>query len=256
MAGEGARALRGLLLDRVKRLVELHEQSNFTDAQKREWDVLLAGLCVPTVVLELARLATKGVGEPIPVVIHCPRCRAQHIDGPDPKKDWDNPPHKSHLCHKCGLIWRTADVPTTGVASLKTVGDVDNPNTSWGDDEMAKVPLKPDHKIIRTLNFLINLAAENAKWRQARIRDLSKNMMDMYVHGPGSTSHESSTGRDCRDYPSAEFYRDLAKMATDVASYIEQVDSLTRIKLKLFGDGDFAGGQDVLDRIVKGPLSK
>src|SRR5574340_600312 len=26
------------------------------------------------------------------------------------RKGWDNPPHRSHLCHGCGHIWRPADV--------------------------------------------------------------------------------------------------------------------------------------------------
>lgn len=42
---------------------------------------------------------------------------------------WDNPPHKSHLCRTedggCGIIWRPADVPTNGVAEIKTKGEKD-----------------------------------------------------------------------------------------------------------------------------------
>lgn len=73
----------------------------------------------------------KGDGEvgqepsPIPMVLHCPNCDEQHIDAPEPGTDWDNPPHKSHLCHACGCIWRPADVPTDGVASIKTRGKAD-----------------------------------------------------------------------------------------------------------------------------------
>lgn len=39
---------------------------------------------------------------------------------------WTNPPHCSHLCQKCGCIWRPADVPTNGVAEVKTRGKADN----------------------------------------------------------------------------------------------------------------------------------
>ncbi len=42
---------------------------------------------------------------------------------------WNNPPHKSHLCliedGGCGTIWRPADVPTNGVAQIKTKGEKD-----------------------------------------------------------------------------------------------------------------------------------
>lgn len=81
---------------------------------------------------------------PIPMVLHCPRCHDQHIDEADkPKRTfacchredtccvacermnkglWTNPPHKSHLCHTCGCIWRPADVCTTGVVGIMTAG--------------------------------------------------------------------------------------------------------------------------------------
>lgn len=62
---------------------------------------------------------------PIPMVLHCPKCGLQHVDAPAPDKDWTNPPHKSHLCHGCGLVWRPADVATTGVASITSAGKDD-----------------------------------------------------------------------------------------------------------------------------------
>lgn len=55
---------------------------------------------------------------PIPMVLHCPACGVQHIDGPDPAIGWTDPPHKSHLCLSCGIVWRPAAVPTTGVRSV------------------------------------------------------------------------------------------------------------------------------------------
>lgn len=63
---------------------------------------------------------------PIPMILHCPDCGAQHVDAPEPEKGWDNPPHKSHLCHKCGLTWRPSDLYTTGVSQIKTRGSRDN----------------------------------------------------------------------------------------------------------------------------------
>lgn len=72
---------------------------------------------------------------PIDMVLHCPACGLQHIDAPGADVDangpcydhhWDNPPHRSHLCHGCGHIWRPADVPTNGVAAVKTHGRADS----------------------------------------------------------------------------------------------------------------------------------
>jgi len=65
---------------------------------------------------------------PIDMILHCPACGVQHIDGQEitdvaalmSEVTWNNPPHRSHLCHGCGYIWRPADVPTNGVVSIKT----------------------------------------------------------------------------------------------------------------------------------------
>lgn len=75
----------------------------------------------------------------IDMLLFCPRCGEQHIDAPEPADadvdvdgtvisatgEWTNPPHRSHLCHMCGTIWRPADVPTNGVASIETRGKAD-----------------------------------------------------------------------------------------------------------------------------------
>lgn len=76
----------------------------------------------------------------IDMVLHCPKCGLQHIDAPESgrlisggpfagrvREGWSNPPHRSHLCHGCGYIWRPADVPTNGVAAVKTKGKADSP---------------------------------------------------------------------------------------------------------------------------------
>jgi len=62
---------------------------------------------------------------PIPMLLFCPKCGAQHVDMPDPENGWANPPHKSHLCHQCKTVWRPADVETAGVACLETRGSKD-----------------------------------------------------------------------------------------------------------------------------------
>lgn len=85
---------------------------------------------------------------PINLILHCPKCHTQHIDAPETEQEytkrlhesswwelggtkperWANPPHRSHLCHSCGHIWRPADVFTNGVAAIKTKGANDASN--------------------------------------------------------------------------------------------------------------------------------
>jgi hypothetical protein len=56
--------------------------------------------------------------KPIDMILHCPECDKQHVDAPEPENGWTNPPHKTHLCHGCGTLFRPADVPTNGVATV------------------------------------------------------------------------------------------------------------------------------------------
>jgi len=66
--------------------------------------------------------------KPIDMVLHCPACGMQHVDAPDERTPgWVNEPHRSHLCHDCGHVWRPSDVPTNGVAAVKTKGKADSP---------------------------------------------------------------------------------------------------------------------------------
>jgi hypothetical protein len=64
------------------------------------------------------------VTEPIDIVVFCPACDTQHVDAPS--EGWGNPPHRSHLCAFCGHVWRPADVPTNGVAAVKTRSERDS----------------------------------------------------------------------------------------------------------------------------------
>lgn len=91
--------------------------------------------------------------QPIDMILYCPNpsCRKQHIDKPDlpdpcDERDpaWTNPPHRSHKCHGCGLIWRPADVPTNGVAAIKTKGKNDSP----APDVRPSVPVSDERKLI------------------------------------------------------------------------------------------------------------
>jgi hypothetical protein len=69
--------------------------------------------------------AARAEARPVDMVLHCPACGLQHIDEATP--EWDNPPHRSHLCLGCGHIWRPADIATNGVATLQTRGKSDSP---------------------------------------------------------------------------------------------------------------------------------
>lgn len=91
----------------------------------------------------LAVLAADNIrtrlGYAIPMVLHCPVCRTQHIDAPAP--GWDNPPHRSHACGSCGCIWRPSDLPTVGVANAQTRGQADtyDPNEPWPRQDVLAV---------------------------------------------------------------------------------------------------------------------
>ena len=76
----------------------------------RDWgevvDELLAGGDAST--LEAA------TASPIPMVLACPTCHERHVD----EGEWATRPHKTHLCSRCGALFRPANVPTVGVAAL------------------------------------------------------------------------------------------------------------------------------------------
>jgi len=104
--------------------------------------------------LDFARSNTRaGERAPIDMLLFCPKCGVQHIDrAEEPRRLpngnvahgcemcdgedqctcpgraprwWTNPPHRSHLCHACGCIWRPADIATNGVAAIATKGGAD-----------------------------------------------------------------------------------------------------------------------------------
>lgn len=56
---------------------------------------------------------------PIPMLMFCPRCREQHIDKPAP--GWTNPPHATHTCGACGLLWRPSNHNTVGVGTVNAL---------------------------------------------------------------------------------------------------------------------------------------
>ncbi len=81
---------------------------------------------------EIAALKAEAA-RPVDMLLFCPKCNLQHIDGlvEEVHDDgsttvlWDNPPHRSHLCLRCGAVWRPSDRTTNGVAEIKTIGKGD-----------------------------------------------------------------------------------------------------------------------------------
>lgn len=80
----------------------------------------------------LDRLAfALALERPVDMLLYCPNCGNQHIDEPDPKRGWLNPPHTSHECQFCDqsngepFVWRPSDRYTNGVAKINTSGKVD-----------------------------------------------------------------------------------------------------------------------------------
>lgn len=135
---------RSIAFDRLPR-TDVQTIHDAIDALKQSELVRIDGeeyATHPVVAAELLRLhlSLKQVdpSAPIDMVLHCQNCGLQHIDAPEPDMGpsydgsgdaplWPNPPHRSHLCHGCGHIWRPADVPTNGVQAVKTKGKADSP---------------------------------------------------------------------------------------------------------------------------------
>ncbi len=57
---------------------------------------------------------TRTAATPVPMILHCPACRLQHVD----KDEWATKLHRTHLCAGCGNKWRPAAIATVGVAEL------------------------------------------------------------------------------------------------------------------------------------------
>lgn len=79
---------------------------------------------------ELARTEA----EPVPMVLHCPECKARHVD----EGEFATKVHHTHSCQGCGLTWRPAVVPTVGVRFL--------PGFKNADDERTEADKKAERR--------------------------------------------------------------------------------------------------------------
>jgi predicted Zn-ribbon and HTH transcriptional regulator len=71
---------------------------------------------------ELFQLRDK-VERPVPMILHCPECRARHID----EGEFAIRPHHTHACQACGFVWRPAVIETVGMRFLPGLGFKNHP---------------------------------------------------------------------------------------------------------------------------------
>lgn len=68
--------------------------------------------------LETKSAPRSAIAEPIEMLLFCPRCGMQHVDAPNAVQGWTNPPHATHTCQGCGLLWRPSNENTTGALHI------------------------------------------------------------------------------------------------------------------------------------------
>ena len=108
---------------------------------------------------------------PIPMVLHCPECGLQHVDEAVAERDedgrqigWTNPPHRSHLCHGCGCIWRPCDVATEGVSAIATAGTADTWPVSALIDRRSIRALARQAALEQAAGIAENFTREGRDW--------------------------------------------------------------------------------------------
>src|SRR4051812_11300335 len=126
------------VLTETIRLVRQHPDFDEGGFMADAMDQALRGE-TPKVLIDLSYIA-QGRKPPNPLLtidmlLFCPRCQKQHIDAADTKKKykngchdswggesggenpagWTTPPHATHTCRYCGLLWRPSNANTNGV---------------------------------------------------------------------------------------------------------------------------------------------
>ncbi len=128
---------------------------------------------------------------PIDMVLYCPKCGMQHVDADESQElsiggtlesgtvriGWDNPPHRSHLCHGCGHVWRPSDHPTNGVARTVSGKDAD---TQPSKD--APVPAQDGVEEIRAK--LAKFIADQKPTPAAIAKFVNEHTSELYDDGP------------------------------------------------------------------------
>lgn len=170
-------------LESLRELVLLKRHKNvygktalYVEKQPKAWEEAF----------QIALGTTEIPDAPIPMVLYCPNCGVQHIDAPEPSlraedaamlggdwpARWTNPPHRSHLCTECGVIWRPADVATTGVERTLTEGKAD----TWPNPAPFARPGKVSAATISQINAALYPAEMHGKPVTTDEYHLSKDM--------------------------------------------------------------------------------
>lgn len=94
--------------------VELRNKKNVLVVRNLQGELQFSRSCAGVEVLFYRAL--ERLAKPVPMILHCPLCKAQHIDAAT--ATWANPPHRTHECQHCGNLWRPSNTATTGVETL------------------------------------------------------------------------------------------------------------------------------------------
>ena len=170
--------------------------------------------------------------DPIPMVLFCPACGRQHVDAPNPAEGWDNPPHRSHKCGACAHVWRPADVPTAGVETIATVGQVDTVpvvrNRVRAVTKAGLVHVIDDELLKQDLAELWDRRKADRTYGSAEQR-LSRAMHVLIDAGAGSGDFEFLLYRAV----AALGYRKAIESCyptVDLAAYVAHLNALERIR--------------------------
>ena len=110
------------------------------------------------------------------------------------------------------------------------------------------IPLDPKDNIIRTLNFLIDQAAATIQWNQTLLKEAMDNYSKCGPYVVNKTTHEDRN-RKWYDHDTRTLER-IRDISQEILSFEMEIGRLTRMKLRLFDDCDFRGGEEILSKIL------
>lgn len=113
------------------------------------------------------RTEAEKNAKPVDMVLKCPKCGHLHIDKPKPEAGWHNPPHATHLCHKCGNKWKPFEYNTNGVESGEIPGHALN-------DGCPLHPEKPSVQVEQKPQPAFGSGTACAKWVELKASDLTE----------------------------------------------------------------------------------
>jgi hypothetical protein len=179
----------------------------------------------------------KAHAGPVPMVLHCPNCKLQHIDVDDDTGNWATTRlHRKHLCKPsdggCGYVWRPFDYATVGVRQVspsalpftaeeareRAIQNDEDADLCW---HVATHPLSGDSlatdaeehaRIAESLRHYADLLdREDAQKRGRQCADCRRTDCDLPGHSPVATDEEA-----------------LKQLMTDYANLSERDDALER----------------------------